>query len=115
MIDVQKVEQGGVTVLRLAGDIDEEGVNVLRVALLNCLKEKRCCVVVNLTDVRYVSYMGLGVLVERRGQLAAQGGDLRLTGLNLFLKRTMQMASITDVFQVHDTEALAVKEFKEAA
>jgi len=106
---------GGLTVLRPEGDIDEGAVNDLRVALLACLKDGRGNVIANLGGVRYISFMGIGVLIERRRQLRAIGGDLKLAGLNLFAKRTFHMASVTSQFSIYDTEAQAIEGFREAA
>ena len=103
------------TVLRLEGDIDRQGVDVLRVALLACVKERRGRVIVNLSGVRDVSYMGVGVLVERRRQLQAIGGDIKLVGLNLFAKQVLEMTSVTGYFSIHDTEAQALEGFRDAA
>ncbi|NIA12922.1 MAG: anti-sigma factor antagonist [Nitrospiraceae bacterium] len=111
----QRSEAGKVTVLRFEGDIDRQGVDLLRVALLACVKEKRGRVVVNLSGVREVSIMGVGVLVERRRQLRAIGGDIKLVGLSLFVKRVLEMASVNALFSIHDTEAQALEGFREAA
>lgn len=115
MLELSRNEEGPVTVIRLAGEIDQDGVNMLRVGLLNCLKDKRPNVVVDLTDVRYVSYMAIGVFLERRRQLSATGGDLKLAGLNLVVKRTFHMASVTGMFSIYDTVAQARDGFKAAA
>jgi len=115
MLELTRTEEGPVTVVRLAGEIDQDGVNALRVGLLNCLKDKRSNVVVDLSEVRYVSYMAIGVLLERRRQLAAAGGDLKLAGLNLVVKRTFHMASVTGMFSIYDTVVQARDGFKAAA
>jgi len=115
MIKIEKMELGPVTVMRVMGEIDEEGVNALRVSLLDCIKAKRCQVVVNLSDVRYISYMGIGVLVERRRQLMAAGGDMKLAQLNLSTKRALHMSSVMRMFSIYETEALAMDGFKAAA
>ena len=115
MMAVERIEQGAVTVLRLEGDIDEDGINVLRVSLLTCIKERRSRVVVNMSDVRYVSFMGLGVLVERLRQLRQLGGDLKLANVNLYTKRVIKMAGASSVFEAFDSEIQAVQGFREAA
>ena len=55
-------------VLRLEGDVDEEGVKQLRIALVDCFREDCKDVVVNMLGMRFISYMGVGVLVERLRQ-----------------------------------------------
>ena len=115
MMNINRVEMGPVTVLRLEGDIDEDGVSVLRLGLLGCLKEKRCRVVMNLSGVRYISFMGLGVLVERLRQLRLGGGDMKLVGVNVYTQRVFRMAGISALFDVFDAESQAVQGYREAA
>jgi len=114
-MNISRMEMGSATVLRLEGDIDEDGVNVLRIGLLSCLKDKRCKVVANFTGVRYISFMGLGVLVERLRQLRLQGGDLKLVGVNTYTQRVFRMAGISSLFDIHESESQAIQGFREAA
>jgi len=115
MLTIDKFENGLVTVLRLDGDIDEDGMNVLRLSLMECIQAQRCHVVVNLSKVKFVSYMGVGVLVERLRQLRAVKGDLKLTGVNLYTERLFRMVGITNVFETFATEAQAIQSYAEAA
>ena len=115
MLKIDSYEQSGCTVLRLDGDIDEDGMNVLRLSLMECIQSQHCNVVVNLESVKFVSYMGVGVLVERLRQLRACGGDLKLTGVNLYTERLFRMVGITNVFETFTTEAQALQAFAEAA
>jgi anti-sigma B factor antagonist len=115
MMNISRKEMGNATVLRLEGDIDEDGVSVLRISLLNCIKERRCRVVANLSGVRYISFMGLGVLVERLRQLRKQGGDLKLVGVNTYTQRVFRMAGISSLFDVHESESVAIQGFRQAA
>lgn len=115
MLAINKYEHGAVTVLRLEGDIDEDGMNVLRLSLMECIQAQRCNVVVNLSSVKFVSYMGVGVLVERLRQLRTASGDLKLTGVNLYTERLFRMIGVTNVFETFATEAQAIQAFAEAA
>jgi len=114
-MNLEREEMGPVTVLRLEGDIDEDGVNALRIGLLRCIKDRRFNLVLNLSGVRLVSYMGLGVLVERLRQFRACGGDMKLVGINLSLNRMFQMAGVASLFEVYDGEPNAVQVYQEAA
>lgn len=112
---INRVEKGRVTVFRISGDIDQDGVNELRVVLRECVKTRRARLVMNLSETGYVSFMGVGVLLERKRQLQALGGDLKLAGMNLFAQRVLQMAGVSKMFAVFDTEAQALEGFREAA
>ncbi len=112
---IDRLDSGAVTVLRLDGDIDEGGMNTLRLALMECIRDERFNVVVNMAEVKFVSYMGVGVLVERLRQLQAYRGDLKLVGVNLYTERLFRMVGVTKVFERFDVESQAVQAFREAA
>ena len=115
MIKVERLETGRVTVLRFEGDMDEEGMSTVRLALLKCFQDQRYHVVLNLDAVAYVSYMGVGVLVERLRQVRACGGDLKLTGLNLYTRRLLRMVGVHKVFDVFESEPQAIQTYRTAA
>lgn len=112
---INRFDQGAVTVLRFEGDIDETGMNEVRVALMECLEDGCHNVVVNLSEVNFVSYMGVGVLVERLRQLRTAGGDMKLVGVNLYTERLFRMVGVTKIFEQHDSELHAVQSYREAA
>ncbi len=111
MLKIERLETGAVTVLRLDGDIDEEGMNHLRLSLAHCIQDQRCNLVVNLEAVKFVSYMGVGVLVERLRQVRAYRGDMKLTGVNLYTERLFRMVGVTKVFETFRNEQQAVQAY----
>ncbi len=115
MIEIQRTEMGDVTTLRLRGDIDEDGIETLRTSLWQCIQDRHCNVVVNLEEVRYISYMGVGVLVERLRQLRAYNGDLKLAGVNLYTERLFRMIGVTRIFEQYKTESQAIQQYRSAA
>lgn len=112
---VERSDTGAVTVLRLAGDVDEGGVDVLRTAMYECLSEGRFQLVVNLSEVGFVSYMGVGVFVERLRKVRAFNGDIKLVGMNLAAQRLFRMSGVKSLFEYFDAESQAVGRFQEAA
>ncbi len=112
---LERIDMGTVTVLRLEGNLDEEGVDQLRSALYDCMRQGRFQVVMNLRDAGFLSYMGLGVLVERVRRFRACGGDLKLVKLSLYAERLFRMTGILPVFEIYETESQAVGVFQRAA
>lgn len=112
---VNRDDLEAVTVLRLDGDIDDTGVDSLRNALYNCAKQGRCKLVLNMTEVRFISYMGVGVLVERLQSLRKANGDIKLVGLNLYTERLFRMVGVGSLFDIQESEAQAIGLFQKAA
>ncbi len=112
-IEIQKAE--GIAIVRVDGEVDEEGVRDLRIALVNCLRDNGYNVVVNLSGMKFISYMGVGVLVERLRQFRSYDGDMKLVGLNMYTQRLFRMTGVTSLFDVYEDEAAAIREYQEAA
>ena len=114
-MNIDRTDMGNVTVLRLAGDLDEKGVDVLRSSLYECLTQAKFQVVVNMEEVGFVSCLGLGVLVERLRNLRNLGGDMKLVGVNVATQRMFRMVGISRLFDTFESETNAVSVFQEAA
>ncbi|MCP4644893.1 MAG: STAS domain-containing protein [bacterium] len=114
-MNVERTDTGAVTVLRLEGDLDEHGVEVLRNKLYDCVCDGRHQLVLNVADVSFISYMAVGVLVERLGKARTLGGDMKLVGVNMYAERLFRMTGVKNFFDYCETEAHAVTRFQEAA
>lgn len=115
MTQIERLDVGNVSVLRLEGDLDESCIESLRDRLFDCMSDGRFNIVLNLKEVRYVSYMALGIIVERLRKVRACRGDIKLSGTNLYMDRLLRMVGVTALFETYDTEAQAVGVFQEAA
>lgn len=111
----ERMDMGAVTVLRLQGDIDETGVDALRTSLYECISDGRFKLVLNLSGIRFISYMGVGVLVERLRKVRALNGDLKLVGINLYTQRLFRMVGVSALFDAYDSETQAIGVYSEAA
>ncbi len=115
MLNIETRRADDITVVRVDGEVDEDGVRQLRIALVNCLRNNGYNVVVNLSGMKFISYMGVGVLVERLRQFRSYEGDMKLVGLNLYTQRLFRMTGVTSLFDVYESEADAIREYREAA
>lgn len=115
-MEINRSDVGNVTVLRLSGDmVDEAGIDPLREHLLECWRHNRVQLVLNLSEVGVMSYMGLGIFVDWLRKMRASHGDMKLVGANVYFERTMRMMGMKSLFETFDTEHTAVSFFHEAA
>jgi anti-sigma B factor antagonist len=112
---VERMDTGAVSVLCLNGDLDEGGVGELQTALYECFTQERLNLVLNLAEVRFISYLGVGVLVERLRKVRALGGDIKIVGMNLYAERLFRMVGVGSLFETFDSEAQAIGVFQAAA
>lgn len=115
MLNIETKRADNITIVRVDGEVDEDGVRQLRVALVNCLRNNGYNVVVNLSGMQFISYMGVGVLVERWRQFRSHEGDMKLVGLNLYAQRLFRMTGVTSLFDVYESEADAIQAYREEA
>ena len=112
---VDRVDMDRVTVLRLEGDLDETGVESLRTAMYECACDGRFRLIMNLADVGFMSYMAVGVLVERLRKVRSFGGDIKLVSINTYVQRLFRMVGVKTLFDTYETEPQAVSTYREAA
>ncbi|MEM8557259.1 MAG: STAS domain-containing protein [Bacteroidota bacterium] len=111
---ISTTERDGVTVLALDGDVmgGPDGT-----ALHNRLSDLRAegvqHVVVDLTGVRLMNSSGLGMLIGGLTTMKNGGGDLRLAGASVNLRKLFTMTRLDKVFRQYETAADAVASFGE--
>jgi anti-sigma B factor antagonist len=93
--------RNGAMVVRLAGELDLYNAEDVRGALAQALGADPTRIVVDLSEVQFVDSTALGVLIEARSKLGR--GDLRLAGLRLETRRTLQVSGLDRHLPVHDT------------
>ena len=115
MTKIDRMNMGDATIVRIQGDLDEGNADQLRNALQECINDGCTHLVLNLAEAGFVSYMSLGIIVERLRRFRAMQGDIKLVGVNTYLQRLMRMAGITALFDVFESESQAISGFKQVA
>jgi len=108
-------EVDGVTVVSCTGRIvfgDE--ATLLRDTLKKSLDSTRQ-ILLNLSGVSYIDSGGLGTLVGVYSSARAAGADIKLTGLGQKLRDVLQVTKLVTVFEVYDSEQLAIAAFRRGA
>jgi anti-sigma B factor antagonist len=107
---------GDVTILDVAGRIQlGEGAISLRNALRDLMTNNRAKILLNLGDVTYIDSSGMGELVTGFTSMANRGGQLKLLNVTKRVKDLLQITKLYTVFDVHETEASALRSFSATA
>lgn len=106
-------EVDGITILQMDGRIvlGEES-NSLRERVKSLLSDNKKKIVLDMSNVTYIDSAGLGTLVATFHSARQQGATLKLSNLGQKFREVLQVTKLLTVFEVHDTEALAVASFK---
>ena len=102
---------GDVTILDLHGRLvmDEDTSCTEHIDLL--VREGRIRILLNLRDVTYIDSAGVGALIAKYVSLRRRGGDLRLLSLSDRVRRVITIAHLLEVFDIFESEDLAVRSF----
>lgn len=103
---------GDVSVVDVAGRITlGEGSSALRDTLREMVKNGQKKILLNLGDVSYIDSSGIGELVSGFTSVTNQGGQLKLLNLTKRVRDLLQITKLYTVFDVHESEASAIRSF----
>jgi anti-sigma B factor antagonist len=88
-----------------------EGSSTLRDALRELAGKGQKKILLNLGDVSYIDSSGIGELVSGFTSVTNSGGQLKLLNLTKRVKDLLQITKLYTVFDVHESEASAVRSF----
>lgn len=86
----------GLCVLRVTGQLDIDGSSILQEAFVELLEQGVQTVHLECADLRFISSVGVGVLIVAVGDFRNAGGDLEIRGLNADLRQIFEMLDLTD-------------------
>lgn len=104
-----------VTVLELAGDLDDTTVGHLRTAVLGSILDGRANLLLDFAGVTFVDYPSVAALVDLVRQARARGGDLRLCCASVYARRLLNMCGVAKVIAQHATRQEALDAWRAAA
>jgi len=98
-------------------EVDEDFADVQLMAFEEYLEQARAaghvCVVVDLTKARWTSLKALKVLLSHAYSFRKKNGDLRLAGINPYLRSLLELTGMTSALESYDTRAVAYQSFHE--
>jgi len=109
-LETRKVDD--VTVVDVSGRITlGEGSSIIRDTIRDLVSKGDKKILLNLGDVNYIDSSGIGELVAGYTSVTNAGGDLKLLSLTKRVKDLLQITKLYTVFDVHETEAHAIRSF----
>jgi len=104
-------EVKGVTLLEVSGRIDSINVHELGEALNARIEAGDAQIVVDLSGVEYVSFVGLRELVVALKKVKRGTGDLRLAGPSQRVVDTLKLAGVEELFETFPNQVEAMGSF----
>ncbi len=110
----QRVE-GDVIVFLPEGRIDTQAATDMDQALQSAVSAGKHNMVVDMSGVDYISSAGLRTLAAVLVRSRAEGGDLKLSGLNERVTRVFNIIGFDLLMSIHATPEAAIAEFSSSA
>jgi len=97
-------------VLHVAGRIDAESTPAFEAQCESCIAEGFTGLVLDLSNLAYVSSMGLGAIVRVAKQLRDEGGEVRICCVTGLVRQLFEITRLNRVFPAHDSVESALME-----
>ena len=109
-INVKTIEE--VTVVEITGDIDGKTAPQLQ-EQISLLIQPGCKIILNMTNVDYMSSAGLRMMLTTHRQVSGNNGQVLLAGVSEEIQETMSATGFLRFFTVYDTVEAALATLKE--
>ncbi|MBO9308433.1 MAG: STAS domain-containing protein [Chloroflexi bacterium] len=110
-MQVSVSEMRRVMLIEVSGRVDSLSATKLGEALNEQIDSGRNRLVIDLSNVEYISSAGLRELVSAAKKVRSSGGDLRIAGPSHRVRDVLQLAGLLELLQVFPTQIEAVSSF----
>jgi anti-anti-sigma factor len=110
-MNITEKAESNVTVFALEGRIDTQGAVEMEQALQAAVSQGKHHMVLDMSEVRYISSAGLRTLADVLTKNKNAGGDLKLAAPSLRVTRVLQIIGFDNFFSIYDAVADAVADF----
>ena len=108
---VQRVDNVAYSVLKVGGFLDAHTAPQLEEAIQDLVDEKRCKIIVNFEDLKYISSAGLGVFMGFIEEVRNMGGDIKMSNMSPKIFRVFDLLGFPTLYDIVDKETEAIGKF----
>lgn len=113
MITLDRKAIQDIAVIDVTGDIDVREMVRIKGVIGSLIEKEQLKVVLNLKAVDHINYLSIGVLLERLSVLRNLNGDLKLSGMNPYLKDIFKVVGMDGIFEYYKSLEDAIESFDE--
>ena len=110
-MEIKVRDVGEVKVLQMEGSLDTQTSPQAQTLIAQLIDQGATRIVVNFEKLDYVSSSGLRILLTTAKKLKANGGQLRVCGLNGDVQEAFRFAGFHMILTVKKTESEALEQF----
>jgi anti-sigma B factor antagonist len=98
-------------VLYPTGHLDAHSVEKFENEMMKMLDESIVKIVVNCTDLNYISSAGMGIIMGYLDEIREKGGDIKLSNVIDRVYEIFDLVGFTEIYDFVEDELLAIKKF----
>jgi anti-anti-sigma factor len=106
---IESVSVGKAVVVKVAGRIDAQTTGEFEAACKRLIQEGATHVVVDFTELQYISSAGLSSILRFAKELEGKGGLVVISGLKGLVKQVFELTNLIGVFRVFETAEAACR------
>ena len=107
-------EKGEVSVINLKGYLDAHTAPTLENNFSQLIESNKFKIVVNFSDLAYISSAGLGVFMAYIESIRENRGDIKLTNMSDKVFNIFDLLGFPLLYEIYKNEEEAVKKFSES-
>ena len=112
MVDVKVLKEGDISILDVIGEVDASSSIELDNALRETLDGGALKIIVDLTNLEYISSAGLGVFMSYVEDINEKNAQMILTGLNEKVKNVFEILGLDQLLETAETRSEGVEKLK---
>lgn len=101
----------GVRILDLKGELDAHTASELEAAIQKCQSEDQFHILINGSDLMYISSAGLGVFMAYIEEVREAGGDIKISSLQPKVFNVFDLLGFPMLFDITESEDEALEKF----
>ena len=104
--------ESGIRLIKLSGALDIHGVSDVEVDFVRLCTGDNVCVLVDLSNVSYISSIGIPLLINSAKSIARQGGKMALLNPKKAVESVLEITGIPLIIPIFPNVEAAVWELK---
>lgn len=105
---LNQIEEGGVVILAVDGNLDGEGTNALEEKVLTLLENGVTSLLFDFSDLDYINSSGLRILVLAYQRLKKNSGTVAICGVKDYIQEVFEVSGYDKIFPLYTTRADAL-------
>lgn len=110
-MEIGEKKAGQVDILSLVGRLDAYAANDVEKKIAIVTEKAQVNLVIYMDKLEYISSSGLRVLLAALKKARKQQGDIRLAGLQPYVKEVFDVSGFTQLFKMFEKEEEAINSF----